>query len=324
MLCTEDLERPQNDDRLYRLFTLPNGLEVLMIQDVHADKASAALDVDVGTFSDPDDMPGLAHAVEHLLFMGTKKYPDENAYKSYLAKHGGVSNAYTSFTSTNFHFELLYPPPDDSTVNISASQAKKNSPLWGALDRFGQFFISPLFREDTIGRELKIVDSEHTKNLQSDQCRLAQLDSASANPYHPYNRFGTGNWQTLHIDPIARGVTIRDEFMKFHSMNYSANRMKLVVLGREPLDTLKEWVEEIFAKVPNKNLSRKAWDMPVYSEKQLLTQTFARPISELRTLEIHFPYRDEEELYESQPSRYLSHLIGYGGSGLHQSKRVGG
>jgi insulysin len=200
-------------------------------------------------------------------------------------------------------------------VHLPASKEKDNSPLWGALDRFGQFFIAPLFLEDTLDREIKAVDSENKKNLQSDQWRLHQLNKALANPQHPYCHFSTGSWKTLHDEPIARGVKIRDEFMKFHSTNYSANRMKLVVLGRESLDVLEEWVEEVFAKVPNKDLGRKSWTMPVYTANELLTQTFARPVLESRSLEIQFAYRDEEALYESQPSRYLSHLIGHEGPG---------
>lgn len=69
----EDLERPALDDRAYRIITLPNKLEVLLIHDPNTDKASAAMDVNVGSLSDAEDMPGIAHAVEHLLFMGTEK-----------------------------------------------------------------------------------------------------------------------------------------------------------------------------------------------------------------------------------------------------------
>ncbi|KAL5117480.1 metalloprotease [Pleosporales sp. CAS-2024a] len=318
----EDLERPQLDDRAYRVVTLPNQLEVLLVHDAGTDKASAALDVNVGSFSDADDMPGIAHAVEHLLFMGTQKYPQENAYNKYLTTHGGHSNAFTASTSTNYYFELSYPAPSSkpatpnaSASSLPASKEKDLSPLWGALDRFGQFFIAPLFLEDTLDREIKAVDSENKKNLQSDQWRLHQLNKALANPAHPYCHFSTGSWKTLHHDPMARGVKIRDEFIKFHSTNYSANRMKLVVLGRESLNTLEEWVEEIFNKVPNKNLPRKSWSMPVYTENELLTMTFAKPVLESRSLEIQFAYRDEEQFYESQPSRYLSHLIGHEGPG---------
>jgi insulysin len=307
----ENLERPQLDDRSYRIITLPNKLEVLLIHEAGSDKAAAALDVNVGSFSDAKDMPGIAHAVEHLLFMGTEKYPKENAYNTYLTSHGGYSNAFTAATSTNYYFELSYQPATADT-NL---ESKDDSPLWGGLDRFGQFFIAPLFLEDTVDREIKAVDSENKKNLQNDTWRLHQLNKALANPEHPYCHFSTGSWVTLHDDPIARGVKIRDKFMEFHSKHYSANQMKLVVLGRESLDTLEQWVEDIFAQVPNKDLPKRRWDMPVYTEKELLTQVFAKPVLESRSLELQFLYRDEEEFYESHPSRYLSHLLGHEGPG---------
>jgi insulysin len=70
---TDYLEAPEQDDRSYRVILLPNKLEALLVHDANTDKASASVNVGVGAFSDADDMPGMAHAVEHLLFMGTKK-----------------------------------------------------------------------------------------------------------------------------------------------------------------------------------------------------------------------------------------------------------
>ncbi len=67
------LEAPELDDRSYRVIRLANKLEALLVHDPDTDKASASVNVNVGSFSDADDMPGMAHAVEHLLFMGTKK-----------------------------------------------------------------------------------------------------------------------------------------------------------------------------------------------------------------------------------------------------------
>ena len=67
------LDAPALDDRSYRVIELPNKLEALLVHDPDTDKAGAAVNVNVGSFSDADDMPGMAHAVEHLLFMGTEK-----------------------------------------------------------------------------------------------------------------------------------------------------------------------------------------------------------------------------------------------------------
>ena len=70
---TDDLEKPSLDDRAYRYVELPNKLQALLVHDSETDKASASMNVNVGSFSDDREMPGMAHAVEHLLFMGTKK-----------------------------------------------------------------------------------------------------------------------------------------------------------------------------------------------------------------------------------------------------------
>ncbi|KAI9781095.1 MAG: Insulinase (Peptidase M16) [Peltula sp. TS41687] len=313
------LETPALDDRSYRVIRLSNDLEVLLVHDPDTDKASAAMDVNVGSFSDTEDMPGMAHAVEHLLFMGTEKYPKENAYREYLTANSGHSNAYTAATSTNYYFELA---ASDKLTDVEASNPDgrssptianaQKSPLYGALDRFAQFFVAPLFLASTLDRELQAVHSENKKNLQSDGWRLYQLSKSTSNPKHPYSHFSTGNLETLRDNPKERGVEVRTEFMKFHEQSYSANLMKLVVLGRESLDDLESWVVELFSCIRNKHLPKNRWDeeQPL-TKDELLTQCFAKPVMDSHLLEITFPFMDEEQLYESQPGRYLSHLIGH-------------
>lgn len=80
------IEKPLLDDRSYRFIKLDsNDLHVLLISDPTTDRSAASLDVHVGSFADKEyTIPGLAHFCEHLLFMGTGKYPEENEYLSYL------------------------------------------------------------------------------------------------------------------------------------------------------------------------------------------------------------------------------------------------
>jgi len=105
---------------------------------------------DVPTFGESTYITIVADDSEHLLFMGTKKFPSENEYQQYLSTNNGMSNAYTAMTSTNYYFDVA------------------PNALEGALDRFSGFFIEPLFNEDCTEREIKAVDSEHKKNLQND------------------------------------------------------------------------------------------------------------------------------------------------------------
>jgi insulysin len=243
--------------------------------------------------------------------MGTKKYPVENAYAQYLSAHSGSSNAYTGPTSTNYYFEVSAKPSNDEEPT-----AENPSALYGALDRFAQFFVEPLFLATTLDRELRAVDSENKKNLQSDQWRLHQLEKSLSNPKHPYCHFSTGNLEVLKTEPEARGVNVRDKFIEFYEKHYSANRIKLCVLGREPLDVLESWVSEFFSDIKDKDLTPNRWtDEVPFNKHQLGFECFAKPVMDSRELNLLFPFLDEEYHYESQPSRYISHLIGHEGPG---------
>ena len=137
-----------------------------------------------------------------------------------------------------------------------------------------------------------------------------------SNPQHPYHHFSTGSLKTLKEDPEKRGISPRQAAMDFYTKYYSANRMKLCVLGQEPVDELEAWVGELFAEVKNKELPENRWDhaQPLTKE-EVSTQIFAKPVMESRQLEITFPWQDEEDMYETLPSRYISHLIGHEGPG---------
>ena len=189
------------------------------------------------------------------------------------------------------------------------------SKFQGALDRFGRFFIEPLFPNEVVSREVSAIDSECKKNLQDDNRRFHQVKKALANASQPYSRFSVGKRKTLHDSPTARGLSLRDMVVDFFTDHYSANRMKLAVLGQDPLDTLQRWVEKIFSKVPTRGLSQNWWDMPLYTEDQLLRQTFIKPVLGGPSLELQFMYRDEARFHESHPSWYLTFLLGHKGPG---------
>ncbi|KAJ3113502.1 Insulinase (Peptidase M16) [Phlyctochytrium bullatum] len=294
---TRALLRPDVDDRQYEHLTLPNGLQALLVSDPTTDKAAAAMDVNVGHLCDPEEAAGLAHFCEHLLFMGNEKYPSENEYNQYLAAHGGYSNAFTGTDSTNYYFEVV--------PNF----------LEGAFDRFIQFFISPLFDESCTEREMKAVDSEHKKNLQLDNWRIYQLQKDLSSKDHPYHKFGTGNLKTLKDIPLEKGIDIRKVLLEFHSKYYSANIMRLVILGREPIDVLKQWVVEKTASIKNLGIEPPSFPGHPLSAEFLGTELLVKPVKNIPSLELMFPLPDLTPFYKSRPSSYLSHLIGHESEG---------
>ena len=206
-VLAEPIVKSEGDDRAYRHITLSNGLACMLVSDPATDKAAAALDVNVGHFSDPDDVPGLAHFLEHMLFLGTEAFPDENEYSSWLQAHGGGSNAYTATENTCYFFDVLAPHLEET------------------LDRFAAFFVCPLFTASATSRELQAVHSENAKNLLSDMWRIYQLQKSTADPAHPFSKFGTGNRETLETTPAERGIDVRKVLLDFHARYYSASLM---------------------------------------------------------------------------------------------------
>ena len=90
------------DDRQTKTMVLDNGLAVFMVHDPDVHRSAAALSVGVGQLHDPKDKMGLAHYLEHMLFLGTKKFPEAGSYKKYLNENSGASNAYTAASTTNY------------------------------------------------------------------------------------------------------------------------------------------------------------------------------------------------------------------------------
>ncbi|KAJ1657332.1 metalloprotease [Dispira simplex] len=296
----QPLEQSQADDNEYRLIQLTNQLQALVIHGPAKDtvQSAAALSVNVGNFADPKSLQGLAHFCEHLLFMGTEKYPEENDYGVYLNRHGGSSNAYTDYNNTNFHFQI------------------NSDHFEGALDRFAQFFIAPLFNEDCTERELKAVDSEHSRNRQNDMWRAFQVERSLADPDHPFSNFGTGDINTLKTVPEREGINVREELLKFHERYYSANLMRLVVYGRESLEQLTAWVVTKFSSVVNRNAPWPHYDTLPWKKEHMMRNIRVESVQSNRHFSVDFPLaRDFKPNYLCRPALYYSNLIGYEGEG---------
>ncbi|BGP14041.1 hypothetical protein JCM10213_005625 [Rhodosporidiobolus nylandii] len=292
-----EIERSPNDDRQYRSILLENGMEALIISDPKTDKAAAAMDVKVGHLSDPEDIPGLAHFCEHLMFMGTEKYPAENEYTEFLTQHSGSSNAFTGMDQTCYHFDV-------SPAHLSP-----------ALDRFAQFFISPLFDPSCTEREANAVHSENSKNLQVDMWRQFQLDKSTSSRKHSFWRFGTGNRQTLWDEPLKRGEDVRKRLIEWCEKHYSANVCKLAVVGKDSLDETTKMVVEHFSPIPNRHITPEEFPGSPLTEDELGRTVFVKSVRDQRILELSFPFPDESDFYASKSGSFISHLVGHEGKG---------
>lgn len=110
-----------NDSNQYRYITLSNELRVLLIHSDTAQQSAAALAVNVGHFDDPNDRQGLAHYLEHMLFLGTEKYPKVGEFQSYISQHGGTNNAWTGTEHTCFFFNIAPNAFESALIDLANS-----------------------------------------------------------------------------------------------------------------------------------------------------------------------------------------------------------
>ena len=225
----EPILKSAADDRNYEFLKLNNGLKVILVSDKTATVAAASLDVNIGSGDDPADRPGLAHFLEHLLFLGTESFPDPGEYRAFINANGGSQNAYTAHENTNYYFEI------------------EAGALDGALERFSQFFTAPLFDARYVERERNAVHAEYMAAFKNDGQRAYEAFRESVNPYNSFGQFAVGSQETL---ADRDGQSIRDELIEFYKRHYLAGNMALTIVGRETVDELRDLAEAYFADIP--------------------------------------------------------------------------
>lgn len=280
------------DKRTYQNITLENGLRALLISDPLAPKSAAALAVNVGHFDDPNDREGLAHFLEHMLFLGTDQFPHAGEYQQFINHHGGSNNAWTGTEFTNFFFDIDSPW------------------LEQALSRFSRFFIAPLFTPELVDKERQAVNSEYHLKIEDDVRRLYQVHKETVNPAHPFSQFSVGSTQTLADED---GRSIRDDLLDFYQHQYSADKMSLVIISSTPIEQLGQWTD-YFVDIP-----RVAWEpkqLPSLLRAEDQAQSiYIKPLKDVKRLTMSFNFEgDFTELYKNKPLEYLAHLIGFEGT----------
>lgn len=268
--------------------------------------AACCILVGAGSASDPAVCPGLAHFLEHLLFMGSAKYPGENEYESYVSKHGGSDNAWTEWEYTAYSLEI----PANA--------------LWGAVDRLAQFFVAPLLLASAVDRELQSIESEFMLHKNSDSTRRQQLLCSCSCREHPMAKFAWGNLQSLKEIPAVLGVDPMEELRTFYNKHYYAENMRLVIQGACTLDELQEGVTRCFSNVPahprdaspphQQKRAMEAAGFPLLPST-LGTVTRIVPVRERHSVTITWQIPSQFANWKSKPVDFLSHLLGHEASG---------
>ena len=290
----EQIIKPLQDKNDYKFLHLPNGLEILLIQKHDTIKSALSLTINTGFYDDPEEFPGIAHFLEHMLFMGTKAYPEENHFMNFLSKNSGNTNASTTAEFTTFYFDI---------ISKETSQA---------LNIFSQFFINPLFSPKVIKKEINSVNAEHGKNLFSDAWRLNRILKHISDKNHPFNKFGTGTTETLSSSQI------RAKLFEFFDSNYSSDRMKMVFLDTNP-EIYQEQIIELFSKIPKRGTPKIYQGMPFKIDPKIENKYFKVvkmiPIFDEKMLHIFWQLPNLKQYNSYKPFEHILHLLGHESKG---------
>lgn len=308
MILTEVVEvlqtplQSSSDKKSYKLIKLENGLKVLMVKEPNSPEtsglAAVALTVDIGSFQDPSEVQGLAHYLEHLLFMGSQKHEKENDFDQFIKMRCGFDNAMTEVEFTTFYFSIV------------------ENHLSGALDRFSQFFISPLMLPASMEREMEAVDSEFQNNINMDIFRVNQIYASMVRDEHPASNFTWGNLKTLK-DGIDR-ERLYKIVHEFRRKFYRSNLMNICIQSSLDHDVLQNMIVEYFSDIKTeygtivKPISIDAF-ADVFKPEFYKKMYFVKSKAKKRKLFLTFLLPSLEKNYLDRSVEYLAYLLDYEG-----------
>ncbi|WP_216782733.1 pitrilysin [Candidatus Profftia tarda] len=284
----EKIYKDQNDPRLYQAIKLDNGMQVILVSDKNATKSLAALALPVGSLDDPNSQLGLAHYLEHLVLMGSKRYPKVDDFSEFLQKHGGRHNASTASYRTAFYLEV------------------ENDALSPAVDRLADAIAAPLLDRVIADHELNAVNAELTMARSCDAMRMAQVSAETLNPLHPSARFSGGNTETLRNKPYSN---LQQERLLFYHRYYSSNLMVSVIYGNQPISKLAEIACISFGRIANRHAIVPPITVPVVTPEQQGIIIHYVPAKPCKILKIEYRIDNNSALFRSKTDEYIAYLI---------------
>ena len=277
-----------NDKNKYYRDILPNGLQYVVISNPSIDRSAVGLDVLIGAADDPRDYQGLAHCLEHTIFLGSKKYPDASGFDNYLNNNSGTNNANTSLESTNYHYDISHEVLEES------------------ISMFSELFKTPLFTKELINKELNAIESEFKLDYRVDTQRLTQLILSEGYPNSTINTFINGNLETLKKDDI------REKVMEFYNSKYDAKIMALSIFSNKTLDELKNLVIKYFSDIKSVEGYQLSKKNILYDNNNMGYFYKIIPIKDFSSICFNWIINKTYKKYiKSDPVNYITSLLGH-------------
>ncbi len=267
-----------SDNRKIKIITLDNNINILYIKD---NVKMSLCSVCVGNGYLSDEFDGTAHFLEHLLFMGSTKFPDRKEYHSYILQNNGEDNAFTSDHITFYYFLL------------------DNEYFEKGVEMLSWFFREPVLDERYIKSESEIIDAEHRKNILQDQWIMDDLLKKFMN--NKYNKFGTGCLESLE------GIR-REDINKFYKDYYTTDNINVCIIDNIDIDEMEKKYNRYFADIPKTIKKQENKEKVNLKEENIIT---FQSISNYKLLNIYMIVDiDNKDVLDIQIINFLLYIIG--------------
>ncbi|XKM13989.1 pitrilysin [Orbaceae bacterium ac157xtp] len=287
-ILTEKVNKSERDNRQYQIIRLSNKMKVLLISDDKAVKSLASLALPVGSLNDPQTQQGLAHYTEHMVLMGSEKYPVASGFSEYLTQHAGSHNASTAPNRTAFYFEV------------------EHSAFDGALDRLADAIAVPLLKPDYADKERNAVNAELTMARSNDGFRIQQVESETINQAHPSSKFFGGNLETLKDKENSQ---LQTELEQFHAKYYSANLMVGVIYSNQSLEDLATLAYKTFGRINNHDAKVENITQNALNEENLAKWIYMQPAQPKKLLLLQFPIENNLSDFAEKSDEYIGYML---------------
>ncbi len=204
--------------------TLPNGLQMLVLENHKAPVATFHVFYKVGSRNEQVGKTGLSHLIEHLMFRGTKKYGPEE-FDQIIQANGGELNAMTSEDYTEY-FENINRDHLDVPISLEA-------------DRMANFEPKGFDAEKAV-----VEEERRMRTDDNPEDALDELCRAQAYIEHPYH------WPTIGWMHDVQGLTL-DDAMQYHAVYYSPQNAIVVAIGDFDATKVIQEIAEQFGSIKN-------------------------------------------------------------------------
>lgn len=224
LITSSILGAPAYSQEKPECYRLDNGLTVYLLQDRTVPSVSVYLGYKVGSRNEQTGRTGISHLLEHLLFRGTKSFPEEKL-NNILYTTGADYNAFTSYDLT-VYYETL-PAKYLETALAIESDRMQNSEL----------------SEEAVAKEKKIVTAE-LEGGKNDPSSVLDDEVMSVHfKSHPYR------WPVIGFKEDVAGLS-RDFIASYYKSHYVPNNAILSIGGGFDRDEAKRLVAKYFGGIP--------------------------------------------------------------------------